>query len=108
MDGGFRLMTDLRRGGPPRLLEDLTEAIRLADGDDVYVDLSLLDRIDSLGASLLSELVVRGHVVSKNVHFTGISDSVESGLSRYYYPAPDIRLPKKRFHGLEKLGEKLF
>jgi len=101
----IRLLADLRRGGPPRLLDGLTEAVRKAEGNRVNIDLSALERLDSLGGSLLAELAVRGHLAGKEVHFTGASEAVSKGLARYYYPAPEIRLPRSRIGILEKLGQ---
>ncbi|HHE46779.1 MAG TPA: STAS domain-containing protein, partial [Bacteroidetes bacterium] len=100
-ESGIRLITDLRRGGPPKLLENLSEAVKHTDGESVSIDLASINRLDSLGASFLAELVVRGHVAGKEVHFTGISEGVQKGLARYYYPAPDVRIPVQKAYRLE-------
>jgi len=106
-EGGIHLITDLRRGGPPRLLDGLSEAVKRIDGVRVAVDLSSINRLDSLGASFLAELVVRGHIAGKEVHFTGISEGVQRGLARYYYPAPEVRIPVKKAYRLEAIGQML-
>jgi phospholipid/cholesterol/gamma-HCH transport system permease protein len=103
--GAIKLLADLRRGGPPRLLEGLTEVVKRSPSDRVALDLSALERIDSLGASLLAELVVRGRVLGKEIHFTGVSEGVESGLARYYYPAPEVREPWVKPYRIEALGQ---
>ena len=54
-NGNICLVADLRRGGPPRLLENLTGAVKQAKGGRVNIDLSNLERLDSLGGSLLAE-----------------------------------------------------
>jgi phospholipid/cholesterol/gamma-HCH transport system permease protein len=105
-EGSIRLMTDLRRGGPPRLLENLCEAVRKTDGDRVILDLSNLKRLDSLGGSLLAELSVRGHIDGKQLHFTGVSEEVEKGLSRYYFPSPELRVPIQKTRIIDELGTK--
>lgn len=106
-NGNICLLSDLRRGGPPRLLDNLTEAVKRSKVERVNVDLSNLDRLDSLGGSLLAELSVRGHIAGKEVHFIGVSDAVEAGLARYYYPAPEIRLPIEKSYPVENLGKKM-
>ncbi len=106
-ESGIRLITDLRRGGPPKLLENLSEAVKHTDGESVSIDLASINRLDSLGASFLAELVVRGHVAGKEVHFTGISEGVQKGLARYYYPAPDVRIPVQKAYRLEAMGQTL-
>jgi len=106
-NGSIRLLTDLRRGGPPRLLDSLSEAVKKSDGNRVYIDLSNLKKLDSLGGSLLAELSVRGHVAGKQVRFTGVSEDVENGLSRYYFPSPELRIPSQKLKIIEELGQKI-
>ncbi len=106
-NGNICLVADLRRGGPPRLLENLTGAVKQAKGGRVNIDLSNLERLDSLGGSLLAELSVRGHIAGKQVRFIGASDTVEAGLARYYYPSPEVRLPVKKSHPVESLGQRM-
>ncbi|MDP8240165.1 MAG: MlaE family lipid ABC transporter permease subunit [Candidatus Hatepunaea meridiana] len=106
-NGKICILADLRRGGPPRMLEGLTEAVKAIEGDRIEIDLSELDKMDSLGASLLAELAVRSRVMSKNINFTGISENVEKGLARYYFPSPSVRLPKKFYSYVEALGQKI-
>ncbi|MCF7809908.1 ABC transporter permease [bacterium] len=63
--------------------------------------------MDSLGGSLLAELSVRGHVAGKQLRFTGVSEEVEKGLSRYYFPSPELRVPSQKFKILDELGQKI-
>jgi len=104
---GIKLTTSLSRGGAPRLLDGLTQAVKRMKGERVEVDLSEVDRLDSLGASLLAELVVKSHLMGKEVVFTGASEAVERGLERYYFPAPELVLPEEKPHRLESLGERI-
>ena len=92
LDGStIRLTVPLRGGGPARLLDDLTEAVRQSHDARVMVDLSAVPEIDSLGGALLAELEVRARVIGKEVDFVNASTEVEIGLQRYFYPAPEIR-----------------
>ena len=103
----IRLLTDLRRGGPPRLLQGMSDAIEQFDDTRVDIDISILERIDSLGASFLAELTVRGHLAGKEVHFTGLCEAVDKGMSVYYFPAPEVRLLVKKTGHIESLGQRL-
>jgi len=104
-NGTIKLLANLERGGPPRLLEGLVEAVKRSKSERLALDLSALERLDSLGASFLAELVVRGRVLGKEVYFTGVTEGVESGLARYYYPAPEIRVPVEKSYRIEALGQ---
>ncbi len=104
-DTGFLIKTSLRHGGPPRLLEDLSKAVKLFPKVKVLIDLSSIDELDSLGASLLSELLVNGHLVGKDIDFVNGNEAVEKGLARFLYPAPEIRQDKVEESIYVELGE---
>lgn len=94
----------LRGGGPPNLLEELTTAVRSARGPEVKIDLSRQASIDSLGAALLAEVVVRARSGGKNVSLVGSSADVERGLERFFYPAPEVVVPAEPRRPVEELG----
>lgn len=101
---GILLTAALRHGGPPRLLDVLTGAVLSFPLQKVRIDLSELAEIDSLGASLLSELLVRGAVAGKDIDYVNANPTVEKGLDRFLYPAPEIRQAKDKVRPLEGLG----
>jgi len=99
-----RITAQLRGGGPPGFLDSLSRAIRPMSSALVKVDISQLTELDSLGGSLLAELVVRGHIAGKDLNFIGASPAVERGLARYFYPAPEVRLPEERRDRIAGVG----
>lgn len=105
---GIRLAGSLRRGGSRNLLKNLTAAVLSAEETEVLIDLIAVSSIDSLGASLLAELEVRARVVGKTVRFVNTSKEVEQGLDKYYYPAPELRLPDVEPQPIVTLGERAF
>ncbi len=104
-EDGFLLTTSLRHGGPRRLLGDLTRAVSAFPRTKVLIDLSQLPELDSLGASLLSELLVRGHLAEKDIDYVNGNAAVERGLDRFFYPAPEIREDKERANVFADIGE---
>lgn len=102
---GIVITASLRRGGPPQLLESLSEAIRKFPEIKILIDLSKLEELDSLGASLLSELLVVGHLAGKDIDYVNGNDAVERGLDRFFYPAPEIRQEKERANIYADIGE---
>jgi len=90
-DEGITLKSSLRHGGPRQLLDDLSKAVAAFPRTKVLIDLSALSELDSLGASLLSELLVRGHLAEKDIDFVNGNEAVNRGLDRIFYPAPEIR-----------------
>ncbi len=103
-DSVIHLSGSLRRGGGPDLTRRLLECVQQLPGADVEVDLSGVSRIDSLGASVLAEVEVQARLAGKEVRFNKASPEVESGLARYYYPAPEVRQTRLKHQGLVKLG----
>lgn len=107
-DGTIRIITELDRGGPPQLLEDLRKAIYADSRKSFNIDLSSLNSIDSLGASMLSELVVQARTQGKEIEFIGISDQLGKGMKRYFFPSPEVKLPIPRSERLESLGGSIY
>ncbi len=106
--GKITLLASLERGGPPRLLNDLTEAVLQSPEERIEINLSALNRMDSLGASFLAELVVICRTNGKEIHFTGITDQIEKGMSRYFFPSPEVRLPIHHKERLTAFGNSIY
>ncbi len=104
-DTGILIKTSLRHGGAPRLLDELSKAVKKFPKVKVLIDLSKLEDLDSLGGSLLSELLVNGHLVGKDIDFVNGNEAVERGLSRFLFPAPEIRQEKVATNIYADLGE---
>lgn len=107
-DAVIKLSGSLRGGGGKNLLKYLTDAITQIEGERVEIDIEEITEIDSLGASLLAELVVRGHLIGKEVALTNAASEIENGLDRYYYPAPELKLPDVSPQPMVSLGEKIY
>lgn len=99
-----QLIASLRRGGPAHLLESLIQTIQSFPKDKVQIDLSRQNTIDSLGVTLLSELVVQAHMINKEITFQGLNDQVARGMKRYYFPAPELIIPEEKRLYAESLG----
>jgi len=104
-DDGVLIKTSLRHGGPPRLLDDLSKVVSNFHRTKVLIDLSQLEELDSLGGSLLSELLVNGHLAGKDIDYVKGNPAVERGLDRFLYPAPEIRQDSERSNIYVDLGE---
>ncbi|MBM3329873.1 MAG: ABC transporter, partial [Calditrichaeota bacterium] len=100
----IRLKISLRGGGPPGLLNALSDAVRAAPRQKVLVDLGEVPAMDSLGASLLSELLVRGHMAGKDIDYLNASPSVQQVLAAYFYPAPEVRISRDKPRFGEAVG----
>ena len=72
------------------------------------IDLAQVDSIDSLGAGLLAEIAVQGRTGGREVIFTNAPPDIERGLDRYYYPAPELKLPDVAPKPMVSLGEKVY
>ncbi len=105
-EGVIFIQGSLRRGGDPTLLAQLNKRIKAQAGASVKIDLSGVNDIDSLGVSLLAELEVETRVFGKDLHFINTTKEVENGLSRYYYPAPEFRITRKKETRIVTIGEK--
>jgi len=102
---GLQITASLKHGGPPQLLEALTKAVLGYPRQKVLIDLSAQAELDSLGASLLSELHVRAHTAGKDIDLTGSNEAVERGLDRFFFPAPTIRAERVAADPLKVFGE---
>ena len=100
----IRITAALRGGGPPYLLEGLTQAVAQATTPRVTIDLSAVETMDSLGASLLAELAVKARLSGKSLEFVNAPAQVQAGLARYFYPAPEVKLPRESSRPLENIG----
>jgi len=103
-DSAIQISVSLRGGGPPMLLEGLIKAVKAWREQKVLIDLAAVKEIDSLGVSLLSELLVRGHLAGKDIDYINSSSTVERSISAYFYPAPEIRLGRETPKKIEKIG----
>jgi len=101
---GLEITVSLKQGGPPELLESLTAAVLAFPTQKVLVDLSQLTELDSLGASLLSELHVRSHTAGKDIDLIGGNEAVERGLDRFFFPAPAFRSERVAADPLAAIG----
>ncbi len=100
----IKICVSLKGGGPPRILDGLMKVVQSWQSNKVIIDLSEVEEIDSLGVSLLSELLVQAHLIGKDIDFINASPLVERNISAYFYPAPEIRLSKEKVKRTEKLG----
>ncbi|MFC2150575.1 ABC transporter permease [Calditrichota bacterium] len=102
--GALKVICSLDRGGPPKLLDDLILAAERSADQNIKLDLSAVERMDSLGASVLAELAVRVRTKGKQIEFIGVKGQVEAGMSRYYFPSPEVKLPVPPRERMAALG----
>ena len=107
-EAGIHLTGSLRRGGSPKLFETLSASLKNIEDSHISIDMSNVTEIDSLGASLLAELEAVGKVKGKSITFDSASSSVEVGMDKYNYPAPELRLPDVEPRKMESLGERAY